>query len=166
MILLQVEHPCTEMVANVNLPAAQLMIFIAGWAYLYTVQRWLLIWIYQLLNKWFYYRLSIPVQRWLLMWIYQLLNKWFLLQVEHPCTVECLCLHAYFFMMCTLHKNIPFYALYPFMSFKQCFMKVLRFFLHLKFDIFLPWLHENNKILILRVFKGEKLQSSNQEKIS
>jgi biotin carboxylase len=30
MILLQVEHPCTEMVANVNLPAAQLMIFIAG----------------------------------------------------------------------------------------------------------------------------------------
>ena len=80
-------------------------------------------------------------------------------------SLECLCLHAYFFMMCTLHWNIPFYVLYPFMSFKQCFMKVFIIFLHLKFDIFLPWIHENNKILILRVFKGGKLQSSNQEKI-
>ena len=43
-------------------------------------------------------------------------------------TIECLCLHAYFFMMCTLHKNIPFYVLYPFMSFKQCFMKVFTIF--------------------------------------
>ena len=32
-------------------------------------------------------------------------------------------------------------------------------------DIFPPWILENNKILVLYVFKGEKFQSLNQEKI-
>ena len=30
-------------------------------------------------------------------------------------------------------------------------------------DIFSPWIHENNKILVLYVFKGEKGENSNQE---
>ena len=34
-------------------------------------------------------------------------------------------MHAYFFMMCTIHQNIHFNVLFPFMCFKQCFMKVL-----------------------------------------
>ena len=72
---------------------------------------------------------------------------------------------AYSFMMCTfhtLHQNIPFYVVFPFMCFKQ----YLQFFLDLKFDIFPPWIHENNKILVLHVFKGENFKSrKNQGKL-
>ena len=52
-------------------------------------------------------------------------------------TLEGPYLHVYIFMMCTLHQNIPLCP-FPFMCFKQSFMKDLRFFLHLKFDIYFP----------------------------
>ena len=74
-------------------------------------------------------------------------------------------LHADFFMICTLHQNIPFYILFPLMCFKQCFMK-----LFMIFSWFEVWYISslniwNNTILVLHVFKVGKCQTSNQEKI-
>ena len=62
-------------------------------------------------------------------------------------------LHAYFFMMCTLHQNIPFYVL------KTVFYESFYDFFNLKFDtIFNPlktWKQQDD----LHVFKAEKCQS-------
>ena len=74
-------------------------------------------------------------------------------------------MHDYFFMMCTLHPNILFYILFLIMCFKQCFMKVFTVFSWFEVWNVSPLKHENNKILVLHVFKGEKCQSSNQEKM-
>ena len=43
--------------------------------------------------------------------------------------------YLFFKIMCTLHQNIPFYVLFPFKCFKQCFTKVFTIFIHdLKFE--------------------------------
>ena len=69
----------------------------------------------------------------------------------------------FFYDMYTTH----YIKLFLFICFKQCFMKVFTIFSWFKvwYIIFPPWIHENNKILVFHVFKGEKLEVQINKKI-
>ena len=75
-------------------------------------------------------------------------------------------LFACLFCMVRMYFTLKysFYILFHLCALNSVFWKFLRFFLDLKFDIFHP-LNTNNKILVLHLFKGEKCQTSKQEKI-
>ena len=64
-----------------------------------------------------------------------------------------------------LHQNIPFYDLFPFMCFKQCFMKDFIIFYCFEVWYISPLNTWKQQDLTLRVFMGEKCKSSNEEKI-
>ena len=70
-----------------------------------------------------------------------------------------------FFIMCTLHQTIPFYILFPFMCFKQCFMKVFMIFSWFEVWYISPLNTRKQKGLGFKIIQGRKYQTSNQEKI-
>ena len=79
------------------------------------------------------------------------------------CVLEGPYLHAYFFMMCTLHQNILFYIIFSFMCFKQCFLKVCTIFSWFEVRYIFPlntWKQQDLGF----VFKEEKLPRSNKKK--
>ena len=71
---------------------------------------------------------------------------------------------TYYFMMCTLPKNIPFYVLFPFMCFKQCFMKVFTIFSWFEVWYISPFNTWKQQDLDFACMQGEKCRTSNQEK--
>ena len=73
-------------------------------------------------------------------------------------------MHAYFLWCVHYIKIFLFMSFFHLCALNCVLLKFLQFFTDMKFDIFPPWIHENNKILVLHEFQGEKHRSLNQEK--
>ena len=71
--------------------------------------------------------------------------------------IKGLYLHAYFLWCIHYVKIFIFMSFFHLFALNSVFWEFLRYFLDLKFDIFPPWIHENNKILVWRLFKGENV---------